>query len=65
MDKESITSKGKELAEKHWDSYIEPLLTFHNVDEETLKIAKFHYVTSGSHFYKHGFDYAMTEQWLE
>jgi len=65
MNKESITKKGKDLAQKHWESYIEPLLKFHGVDAKTLSIAKFHYISSGAHFYKHGFDYATTEQWLE
>ena len=65
MDKESITKKGKELAQKHWESYIEPLLKFHGALDNDLEVAKFHYISSGAHFYKHGFDYAMTEQWME
>lgn len=59
-----MTSKGKELATKHWESYIEPLLKFHGVEEVDLSIAKFHYISAGTHFFKHGVDYALNEQWL-
>ena len=46
----------KELAEKHWDEYVGPLLKVHGEDEETIKKCKFHYVTSAVHFTKHAME---------
>lgn len=45
----------KELATAHW-SYVEQLLTSHEVSEYTRGIVKFHYISAFIHGYKHAID---------
>jgi len=51
--------KVKELAEKHWDDYIEPLLykfaRMHKVKvyKEEMEFHRYNFLTSAIHFAKH------------
>ena len=48
-----MNKEPKKLVEEHWNSYVEPLLIAHGEDPEVIKKCKFHYISSGVHFYKH------------
>jgi hypothetical protein len=43
----------KALAEAHW-SYVESVLSNHDLSEREIGIAKFHYISAFIHGYKHG-----------
>jgi hypothetical protein len=43
----------KELAEKHWNEYVEPLLRVHGEKDDVIAKCRFHYVSSAIHFAKH------------
>ena len=51
-------TRAEQLATAHWN-YIFELLTAHNVDDNTIAVAEFHYKSAAVHFYKHAI-----EDWL-
>lgn len=44
----------RRLVTAHWEGYVEPLLKQHGVTGEEMRVAKFHYMSAGVHFYGHG-----------
>ncbi len=52
MNKEAV----KKLAKEHWD-YVKELINVHTLlDEKTLAMLRFHYITAFIHGYKHAID---------
>ncbi len=52
MNKEAV----EKLAKEHWD-YVKELINVHTLlDEETLAMLRFHYITAFIHGYKHAID---------
>lgn len=52
-------SRKTELPEAHWKNYIKPLLVAHGEAPAIVEKVGFHYVSSGEHFYGHGWEDAV------
>ena len=46
----------QQLILDHW-AYVESVLRAHSIDEPTIEIAKFHYMSAFAHGWKHAFEY--------
>ena len=53
--------RGKDLAEAHWHGYVGPMLKEHGVDEATIWLCQFYYLTAFLHGFKHGYAEALAE----
>lgn len=47
-------SRAEDIVNAHWDNYVGPLVAHHETDYDVLEKIKFHYISSGIHFYGHG-----------
>ena len=46
----------KNLATKHWEEYVEPLLKTHGETDDVISKCRFHYMSSAIHFSKHALE---------
>jgi len=46
----------QELAQKHFDEYVGPMLKIHGENEDTITKCRFHYISSAVHFAKHALE---------
>lgn len=49
------------LVEDHWQ-YVYDMLVAHSISETQINIARFHYITSFEHGFKHALEYMNYEQ---